>query len=316
EYVSGLLDVTDNREDGRILHPPEVVRHDAEDPYLVVAADKGTAHLSDTANSVAVDEYGFWLGDAFASGGSQGYDHKKVGITARGAWECVRRHSKEMGVAPEHDELTTIGVGDTGGDVFGHGVIEFPKTRLLAAFNHLHVFLDPSPDTEVAFRERKRLFKAVKGWDHYDSDCISEGGGVFDRRAKSIKLSPEAKAMLGALKDELPPDAVIRLILRMNVDLLWSGGIGTYVKSSTETHVDAGDPGNDALRVNADELRCRVVGEGANLSFTSRARVEFGLSGGRINTDFVDNSGGVDMSDHEVNIKILLGGRVAAGATD
>ena len=316
-FIRGLLDVTDNLVEGQVVNPPGVVMHDGgADPYLVVAADKGTAHLSDTANAVAVEEYGHWLGDAFASGGSYGYDHKKVGITARGAWECVRRHFAELGLDPAEDEFTCVGVGDTGGDVFGNGVIEFPKMRLIAAFNHLHVFLDPDPDTEVATKERKRLFRAAQGWDAYDTSKLSEGGGIFDRRAKSIQLSPEAKTMLGALKDELPPDAVIRLILRMNVDLLWSGGIGTYVKASNETHKEAGDPANDAVRVNADELRCRVVGEGANLSLTQRARCQFDLAGGRINTDFVDNSGGVDMSDHEVNLKILLGTRVAAGDLD
>ena len=316
-FIRGLLDVTDNLVDGEVVNPPGVVMYDGgDDPYLVVAADKGTAHLSDTANGVAVDEYDFWLGDGFASGGSFGYDHKKVGITARGAWECVRRHFAELELDPESEEFTAIGVGDTGGDVFGNGVVEFPKMRLLAAFNHLHVFLDPDPDTEVAFKERKRLFRATRGWDAYDTEKISEGGGVFDRRAKSIRLSPEAKAMLGALKDELPPDAVIRLILRMNCDLLWSGGIGTYVKASSESHKEAGDPANDAVRVNAGELRCRVVGEGANLSFTAEARTEFDLAGGRINTDFVDNSGGVDMSDHEVNLKILLGTQLASGALD
>ncbi|HJN75483.1 MAG TPA: NAD-glutamate dehydrogenase [Myxococcota bacterium] len=316
-FIRALLDLTDNLVAGEVVNPPGVVMYDgADDPYLVVAADKGTAHLSDTANGVAVDEYGHWLGDAFASGGSHGYDHKKVGITARGAWECVKRHFAELGLDPSTDEFTAIGIGDTGGDVFGNGVVEFPKMRLVAAFNHLHVFLDPEPDTETAFRERRRLFRAARGWGDYDQTKLGPGGGIFGRRAKSILLSPQAKQMLGALKDELSPDAVIRLILRMNVDLLWSGGIGTYVKASAETHQDAGDPANDSVRVNADELRCRVVGEGANLSFTARARFEFDLAGGRLNTDFVDNSGGVDMSDHEVNLKILLGSPLAAGDID
>jgi glutamate dehydrogenase len=316
-FIRALLDLTDNLVDSEVVNPPGVRMYDGgNDPYLVVAADKGTAHLSDTANGVATDEYRFWLGDAFASGGSNGYDHKKVGITARGGWECVNRHMRELGLDPREEEFTAVGVGDCGGDVFGNGVIEHRTMRLLAAFNHMHIFLDPDPDTEKAFDERKRLFKEVGGWGAYDTSKISEGGGVFDRRAKSIQLSPQARRMLGALKDELPPDAVIRLILRMNVDLLWSGGIGTYVKASSETHTDAGDPGNDGVRVNADELRCRMVGEGANLSFTAAARVQYGLAGGRINTDFVDNSGGVDMSDHEVNLKILLGAVQARGELD
>ena len=310
-FIRGLLDVTDNYRGSEVINPPQVVMHDGgRDPYLVVAADKGTAHLSDTANQVAVDEYDFWLGDAFASGGSHGYDHKKVGITARGAWECVNRHFLEMGLDPSTDTFTAIGVGDTGGDVFGNGVIEYPTMKLRAAFNHLHIFLDPEPDAESSYKERKRLFRAVRGWDGYDTSKISEGGGVFDRKAKSIRLSPQAKAMLGTLKDELPPEAVIRLILRMEVDLLWCGGIGTYFKAGWETHEHADDPPNDRLRINADEIRARAVGEGANLSFTAAARVQYGLNGGRLNTDFVDNSGGVDMSDHEVNLKILLGGLV------
>ncbi len=313
-FIRALLDLTDNLVDGEVVNPPDVrIYDDANDPYLVVAADKGTAHLSDTANEVATEEYGFWLGDAFASGGSNGYDHKKVGITARGGWECVNRHMRELGIDPRTEEFTAVGVGDCGGDVFGNGVIEHSTMRLLAAFNHVHIFLDPDPDTDRAFDERKRLFREVGGWGAYDPEKISEGGGVFDRRAKSIKLSPQARRMLGAIRDELPPAAVIRLILRLNVDLFWSGGIGTYVKASSETHAQAGDPGNDDVRVNADELRCRMVGEGANLSFTAAARVQFGLAGGRINTDFVDNSGGVDMSDHEVNIKILLGGLLSRG---
>ena len=310
-FIRGLLDVTDNYVGQDVVNPPNVVFHDGgKDPYLVVAADKGTAHLSDTANGVAVDEYDFWLGDAFASGGSQGYDHKKCGITARGAWECVKRHFQEMGLDPQTEEFSAIGIGDTGGDVFGNGVIEFPTMRLRAAFNHLHIFLDPDPNAEVSYKERKRLFKAVKGWDAYDTGKLSEGGGVYDRSAKVIRLSPQAKVMLGAVKDEMEPEAVIRLILRLEVDLLWCGGIGTYFKASWETHKDADDPPNDRLRINANELRARAIGEGANLSFTAAARAEYARSGGRLNTDFVDNSGGVDMSDHEVNLKILLGGLV------
>ena len=294
------------------MHPPQVVRWDGDDPYLVVAADKGTAHLSDTANKLS-QSYGFWLGDAFASGGSQGYDHKIVGITARGGWVLVKRHFREIGRDPMVDEFTCAGVGDTGGDVFGNGVIETPKMKLLAAFNHLHVFLDPNPDPAVSFHERKRLFDEVKGWEHYNRDLISEGGGIFDRKAKSIPLSPEVQKMLGVLQAELPVDTVIRHILRMDVDLLWNGGIGTYVKASHETNQDAGDATNDDLRVNASELRCRMVAEGGNLGFTQAARIEYAQRGGRINTDAIDNSGGVDLSDHEVNLKILLNPMVAAG---
>jgi glutamate dehydrogenase len=304
-FIRALLDVTDNIVNGKVVPPPRVVRHDGDDPYLVVAADKGTAHLSDTANSIS-KEYGFWLGDAFASGGSHGYDHKECGITARGGWVTAKRHFLEMGVNPYEQVFTCVGIGDPSGDVFGNGVIETPKMKLLAAFNHLHVFLDPNPDPQTSYEERLRLFKEVKGWDQYNQDLISTGGGIFDRRAKSIALTPELKQMLQVLQDELPVDAVIRLILRMQVDLLWNGGIGTYVKASTQTHLDAGDPTNDQLRVNASDLRCKVVGEGGNLGFTQAARLEYALNGGRINTDAIDNSGGVDMSDHEVNLKILL----------
>ncbi|MCB9763440.1 MAG: NAD-glutamate dehydrogenase [Alphaproteobacteria bacterium] len=311
--IRGLLDITDNYVDGELVHPPRVVIHDGPDPYLVVAADKGTAHLSDTANKVSA-EYNFWLRDAFASGGSNGYDHKEVGITARGAWECVDRHFSEMGINPHEQTFTCVGIGDCGGDVFGNGVIQYPTTRLLAAFNHLHVFLDPDPDPELSYAERVRLFKEVKGWEHYDTARLSEGGGIYDRSAKSIHLSPQARKMLGALRDEISPDEVIRHILRMPVDLLWNGGIGTYVKASHESHIDAGDPANDHLRVNASELRCKSVGEGGNLGFTQAGRIEFALAGGRLNTDAVDNSGGVDMSDHEVNLKILLAGEVDRGS--
>jgi len=311
--MRGLLDITDNIVDGEVVKPPRVVAHDGDDPYLVVAADKGTAHLSDTANGVA-GEYGFWLGDAFASGGSLGYDHKKVGITARGAWVCVRRHFHESGLDPEKTEFTTVGIGDPSGDVFGNGVIEHRKMKLLAAFNHKHIFFDPNPDTEKTYAERLRLFREAKGWEAYDASLLSAGGGIFDRHAKSIPLSAEVKKMLGVLKDELPADAVLRLILRMPVELLWNGGIGTYVKASHETHRDADDHTNDGCRVNADELRCKSVGEGGNLGFTQAARIEFALKGGSANTDAVDNSGGVDMSDHEVNLKILLAPLVASGA--
>lgn len=309
--IRGMLDLTDNIVNGGIVHPPRVVFHDEDDPYLVVAADKGTAHLSDTANALS-REYGFWLDDAFASGGSNGYDHKKVGITARGGWMTVRRLFREMGIDAETDEFTCVGIGDPSGDVFGNGVIEHRKLKLVAAFNHLHIFFDPNPDIEAAYAERERLFREAKGWEHYDTSKLSEGGGIFSRQAKSVKLTPEIQELLGSLKDELPVDVVIRLILRLNVDLLWNGGIGTYVKASHQSHRDAGDPTNDELRVNADELRARAVGEGGNLGFTQAARIEYEQKGGRINTDFIDNSGGVDMSDHEVNLKILLNPLVAA----
>ena len=310
--IRGLLDLTDNYVDGEVVHPARVVFHDEPDPYLVVAADKGTAHLSNTANGLSA-EYGFWLDDAFASGGSNGYDHKEVGITARGGWVTARRHFYEMGLDPDKDEFTCVGIGDTGGDVFGNGVIETPKMKLLAAFNHLHVFIDPNPDPQTSYEERLRLFEAVKGWDHYNPELISEGGGVFSRHAKSIPLSPQLQELLGVLKDELPVEVVIRLLLRLNVDLLWNGGIGTYVKASHEDDLDAGDPSNDQLRINGNELRARIIGEGGNLGFTQSGRIEYALSGGRINTDALDNSGGVDMSDHEVNLKILLNPMVAQG---
>jgi glutamate dehydrogenase len=310
--IRGLLDVTDNVVDGAVVQPPGVVAHDDKDPYLVVAADKGTAHLSDTANGISRD-YGFWLDDAFASGGCNGYDHKKVGITARGGWMTVRRLFRESGLEPDTDPFTVAGIGDTGGDVFGNGVIEHRTMKLVAAFNHLHIFFDPDPDPETSFEERSRLFREARGWDAYDTSLLSEGGGIFSRQSKSIQLTPQIQELLGVLKDELPVDTVIRLILRLNVDLLWNGGIGTYVKASHESHADAGDPSNDTVRVNASELRCKTVGEGGNLGFTQAARVEFALDGGDINTDFIDNSGGVDMSDHEVNLKILLNPMVQSG---
>ena len=320
--IRGLLDITDNQVNGEIVHPPEVIRHDAVDPYLVVAADKGTAHLSDTANGLSA-EYGFWLGDAFASGGSNGYDHKAVGITARGGWTTVLRHFEEMGLDPEKEDYTTVAIGDPAGDVFGNGVVYLmQKTqstnhmKLLGAFNHKHIFLDPNPNPQVAYEERVRLFENVQGWEHYNTDLISKGGGVFSRSAKSIPISTEVQQMLGLLKDqtELAPEVVIRILLRLDVDLLWNGGIGTYVKATHETHLDAGDPSNDSLRVNGSELRARIIGEGGNLGFTQNGRIEYALNGGHINTDAIDNSGGVDMSDHEVNLKILLNPLVANGS--
>jgi len=305
-FIRALLDVTDNIVDERVEPPPRVVRRDGDDPYLVVAADKGTATFSDVANEIAA-EYEFWLGDAFASGGSAGYDHKEMGITARGAWECVRRHFREIGVDTQSQDFTAVGIGDMSGDVFGNGMLRSPHIRLLAAFNHQHIFLDPDPHPAKSFRERQRLFRLPRStWEDYDKKLISKGGGVFSRGVKSIRLSPQAQAMLGVKRDSLTPPEVIRAILCMPVDLLWNGGIGTYVKASDETHADIGDRANDALRVNGADLRCKIVGEGGNLGMSQRGRIEYALNGGRINTDFVDNSGGVDCSDHEVNIKILL----------
>jgi glutamate dehydrogenase len=306
EFVSGLLDVTDNLVDGEVVHPPEVMRHDDPDPYLVVAADKGTAHLSDTANRVSA-QYGFWLADAFASGGSNGYDHKKEGITARGAWECVRHHFRTLGIDVQTQPFTVVGIGDMSGDVFGNGVLRSRTTCLLAAFNHVHIFLDPRPDPAVSFAERERLFALPRStWRDYDPRLISAGGGVFDRSAKSIPLAPEVRAMLDLAQEAASGEEVIRAILRAPVDLLYNGGIGTYVKASDEDNADVGDRANDRVRVDASALRARVIAEGGNLGFTQRGRIEYWMHGGLINTDAVDNSGGVDMSDHEVNIKVLL----------
>ncbi len=310
--IRGMLDITDNLVGGKVVRPKDVVAHDGDDPYLVVAADKGTAHLSDTANRLSV-AYGFWLGDAFASGGSEGYDHKVMGITARGGWVLAKRLFREMGLDADKKEFTCFGVGDCGGDVFGNGVIETPMMKLLAAFNHVHIFLDPAPDAAKSFVERKRLFDEVGGWDKYNPALISAGGGVFSRRQKLIPLSEQVQAMLGTDEEQLSPNQVINLILKMQVDLFWNGGIGTYVIASNQTNADANDPANDDLRVNATELRCNIVGEGGNLGFTQQARIEFAQRHGRINTDFVDNSGGVDTSDHEVNLKILLNPMVASG---
>ena len=305
-FIRGLLDITDNVIDGKVVTPEGIVRRDGDDPYLVVAADKGTATFSDIANGLSAD-YGFWLDDAFASGGSAGYDHKKMGITARGGWEAVKRHFHEMGVNTQKDPFTVAGIGDMSGDVFGNGMLLSKKIRLVAAFNHRRIFLDPDPDIAASYKERQRLFrKKGSTWDDYDDSLISKGGGVFSRQAKTIRLSNEVRKLLDIDERTMQPDKLIRAILRMPVDLLWNGGIGTYVKASSEGHSDVGDRSNDALRVNADELRCKVIGEGGNLGLTQRARVEYALRGGRINTDFIDNSGGVDSSDREVNIKILL----------
>jgi glutamate dehydrogenase len=306
EFISGLLDVTDNIVDGKVVHPPEVVLHDDDDPYLVVAADKGTAHLSDTANTVS-KHYGFWLGDAFASGGSVGYDHKKVGITARGAWECIKQHFQNLGVDISEAPFTAVGIGDMAGDVFGNGMLLSRTLRLVAAFNHVHIFLDPAPDAAKSYAERERLFHLPRSsWRDYQTALISKGGGIFDRSAKSIPVSPEAKALLGIEEDKVSGEEMIRRILTAPVDLLYNGGIGTYVKASTEEQVAVGDRTNDRVRVDASDLRTRVVGEGGNLGFTQRGRLEYWSKGGHLNTDAIDNSGGVDMSDHEVNIKILM----------
>ena len=311
--ISGLLDITDNLVGGKPVPPERVVRHDGDDPYLVVAADKGTATFSDIANGIALD-YGFWLGDAFASGGSEGYDHKGMGITAKGAWESVKRHFRELGVDTQTSDFTCVGIGDMAGDVFGNGMLLSKHIRLLGAFNHLHVFVDPNPDAAKSFKERKRLFEAPRTtWADYDAKLISKGGGVFERSAKSIKLTPEMKAMLDVGNDKLTPNELIRALLLAPTDLLWNGGIGTYVKARDESHAEVGDRANDAVRVNGHELRCRVIGEGGNLGFTQRGRIEFARGGGRVYSDAIDNSAGVDCSDHEVNIKILLGDVVAAG---
>jgi glutamate dehydrogenase len=313
--MRGLLDLTDNFVEGRVVPPADVVRYDGDDPYLVVAADKGTAHLSDVANAVAA-EYGFWLGDAFASGGSQGYDHKEEGITARGAWECVKRHFREMGKDIQAEPFTVAGIGDMSGDVFGNGMLLSRQIRLLAAFDHRHVFLDPDPDPAASFAERERMFALPRSsWEDYDRALLSPGGMVVPRASKEVKLTPEVRAALGLpdTVESLDGEGLIRAVLRAPVELLWNGGIGTYFKRSDETHADAGDTSNDPVRVNADELRCKVVGEGGNLGFTQRARIAYALRGGRINTDALDNSAGVDMSDHEVNLKILLGRVVRDG---
>lgn len=313
-FIRGLLDITDNRVGDAIVPPPAVVRHDGDDPYLVVAADKGTARFSDIANAVSQD-YGFWLGDAFASGGSAGYDHKQMGITARGAWESVKRHFLELGVDTQCEPFTVVGIGDMSGDVFGNGMLLSPHIRLLAAFDHRHIFVDPTPDAARGFAERQRLFALSRScWADYDAALISEGGGVYARGSKWIELSAAASRALGVEARPLRPNEVIQAILRAPADLLWNGGVGTYVKATSESSEQAQDRANDALRVNASELRVRVIGEGGNLGLTQAARVEFAAAGGRINTDAIDNSGGVHSSDREVNIKIPLNQLMAEGA--
>jgi glutamate dehydrogenase len=315
-FIKGLLDITDNLDEEQVIPPQNVIRRDDDDPYLVVAADKGTATFSDTANAVAL-EHGFWLGDAFASGGSVGYDHKGMGITARGAWEGVKRHFREFGMDIQNEPFSVVGIGDMAGDVFGNGMLLSPHIRLRAAFNHMHIFLDPDPDPKASFGERERLFKLPRSsWEDYDSKLISAGGGVFSRTAKTVPLSPQVREWLGVEDEWLPPHELIRALLCADVDLLWNGGIGTYVKASRESDADVGDLANNALRVNGDQLRCKVVGEGGNLGLTQLGRIEYARNGGRLNTDFIDNSAGVDCSDHEVNIKILLNQAMRAGAID
>jgi glutamate dehydrogenase len=313
-FIAGLLDVTDNLVGGEVVPPPHTVRYDSDDPYLVVAADKGTATFSDIANGISAD-YGFWLGDAFASGGSAGYDHKAMGITARGAWESVKRHARAIGKDADRDPITIVGIGDMSGDVFGNGLLQSPHVHLVAAFDHRHIFIDPTPDAALSFVERLRLFHMPRSsWADYDVTLLSAGGGVYPRSAKSIEVSDQAQRELGLVRSTFTPTELLAAILRSPVDVLWNGGIGTYVKASTETHAEVGDRANDGLRVNGGELRCKLVGEGGNLGFTQRGRIEYALNGGLIYTDAIDNSAGVDCSDHEVNIKILLGDVMATTA--
>ncbi|MCA1939863.1 MAG: NAD-glutamate dehydrogenase [Caenispirillum bisanense] len=312
-FMRGLLDITDNLKGDAVVPPPDVVRRDEDDPYLVVAADKGTATFSDIANAVSL-EYGFWLGDAFASGGSKGYDHKAMGITARGAWEAVKRHFREMGHDTQTQDFTCVGIGDMSGDVFGNGMLLSRHIKLLGAFNHLHIFVDPNPDPEASFAERKRLFDTPRStWADYDKSVLSPGGMIFERRAKTLHLTPEIRAAFGIEKEVVTPAELMRLLLKAQVDLLWFGGIGTYIKAATENNAEVGDRANDAIRIDGREVRARVVGEGANLGCTQRGRIEAALAGVKLNTDAIDNSAGVDTSDHEVNIKILLNGIVGDG---
>jgi glutamate dehydrogenase len=315
-FIRGLLDVTDNIVDGRTVAPGATVTYDGPDTYLVVAADKGTASFSDLANNIALDA-GYWLGDAFASGGSSGYDHKAMGITARGAWVSVRRHFDELGIDVDTEPFTVAGIGDMSGDVFGNGMLLSESIKLVAAFDHRHIFIDPDPDPGRSFAERTRL-SALPGstWDHYDRSALSAGAGIWPRTAKRIALSTEAQELLGVQQNLISPNGLIEAILTARVDLLWNGGVGTYVKASTETHADAADPANDSVRVDAAQLQCSVIGEGGNLGLTQRARIEFALGGGRINADFIDNAAGVATSDLEVNLKIALDVALHAGRID
>ncbi len=313
QFINALLDITDNLNVNTVVHPDQVVRRDDDDTYLVVAADKGTATFSDIANQISLQRK-FWLADAFASGGSVGYDHKRMGITAKGAWEGVKRHFREAGMDIQKEAFTVVGIGDMSGDVFGNGMLLSRHIHLQAAFNHQHIFLDPGPDPKTSLAERRRLFrKSRSGWEDYNRELISAGGGVYSRLEKTIPLSLQVRQWLGTEEAQLAPNKLIQLLLKAPVDLLWNGGIGTYVKASSESNADVGDPSNNSLRVNGCELRCRVAAEGGNLGFSQKGRVEYALSGGRVNTDFIDNSAGVDTSDHEVNIKILLAQAIRAG---
>ncbi|MBS0381465.1 MAG: NAD-glutamate dehydrogenase, partial [Proteobacteria bacterium] len=319
-FINGLLDITDNIDTAanKILHPADVVRHDDDDPYLVVAADKGTAKFSDIANGISI-AHGYWLGDAFASGGSAGFDHKDMGITSRGGWESVKHHFRALGRDCQAGDFTCVGIGDMSGDVFGNGMLRSRHTRLLAAFDHRHVFIDPDPDAAASFKERERMFGLPRSsWDDYDKSKISKGGGVFARSLKAVTITPEMRAALDitANVESLSPTELISAILKAPVDLLWNGGIGTYVKAASESNADVGDRANNALRINGGDLRCRIVGEGGNLGFTQKGRVEAAGKGVILNTDFIDNSAGVDTSDHEVNIKILLNDAVQRGEMD
>ncbi|HJR83346.1 MAG TPA: NAD-glutamate dehydrogenase domain-containing protein, partial [Sphingomicrobium sp.] len=305
-FIRSLLSVTDNIVEDKVVHPDGVVIHDGDDPYFVVAADKGTATFSDVANGIALDR-GFWLGDAFASGGSHGYDHKEMGITAKGAWVAVQRHFLEMGVDVQSDPITVAGVGDMSGDVFGNGMLLSKAIKLVAAFDHRHIFIDPDPDPATTWKERKRMFDLPRSsWDDYDRKLLSKGGGIYPRSQKSIELSAEARKALGIEAASVDPATLMNAILKSPVDLIWFGGIGTYVKASTQSNSDVGDPANDSIRVDGMDVRARAIGEGANLGVTQAGRIEFSEKGGRINTDFIDNSAGVDCSDKEVNIKIPL----------
>jgi len=312
-YIRGLLDLTDNLVDGKVVAPQNVRRRDADDPYLVVAADKGTATFSDIANGIAI-EYGFWLGDAFASGGSVGYDHKAMGITARGAWESVKRHFRELGIDTQTEDVTAVGIGDMSGDVFGNGMLRTDQMQLLAAFDHRHIFLDPNPDSAKSLIERQRLFDLPRSsWDDYDKSLISAGGGVWSRSVKHVPLSAQIRARLGVDAEQMTPSELINAILKAPVDLLYNGGIGTYFKASSQSQQDANDRSNDAIRADASEIRARVVVEGGNLGLTQKARIEYALGGGLIYTDAIDNSAGVGTSDHEVNIKILISSLIGNG---
>ncbi|HWU74333.1 MAG TPA: NAD-glutamate dehydrogenase domain-containing protein, partial [Sphingomonas sp.] len=312
-FIRTLLSVTDNIVEGKVVHPKGVAIHDGDDPYFVVAADKGTATFSDVANAIAI-ERGFWLGDAFASGGSQGYDHKAMAITAKGAWVSVQRHFAERGVDVQTQSIRVVGCGDMSGDVFGNGMLLSKAIKLVAAFDHRHIFLDPDPDPAASWAERERMFNLPRSsWADYNPKLISKGGGVFPRSAKTISLSKQVKAALDIQADELEPAALISAILKSPSDLIWFGGIGTYVKAAAENHIEVGDPANDRLRVNAEDVRATAIGEGANLGVTQAGRIAFASKGGRINTDFIDNSAGVDCSDNEVNIKIALNREMIEG---